>query len=86
MKKPVKYNTDFDPIKHTGITIYREYLKYPYAGMIQYYSYSAGIFMVIRDSSGVVIETENVWYYQYNGDRDELSRVRDILQDKWYYP
>jgi hypothetical protein len=54
--------------------------------MIQYYSYSAGIFMIIRDSSGVVIDSENVWHYQYTGDKDEFSRVRDILQDKWYHP
>lgn len=85
-KNPIAYNTDFDPIKHTNITIYREYLKHSYAGMIQYYSYSAGIFMIIRDSSGVVIDSENVWHYQYTGDKNELSRVRDILQDKWYHP
>ncbi|MCC5351234.1 hypothetical protein LMQ05_13405, partial [Staphylococcus aureus] len=60
--------------------------KYPNTCMIQYYSYSAGIFMIIRDSSGVVIDSENVWHYQYTGDKDEFSRVRDILQDKWYHP
>ena len=79
--KPLTFkdNTEFNPSIHKSVTIMREYLRFPLSPdqYIQYYTTFPGVFMVIRDKSGVVVDTRSSWHM--GPIFDENATVKDII-------